>query len=328
MAIDKHSLAAHLPSFASKKVLVLGDLMLDEFTWGRVRRISPEAPVPVVEVDSDTYRPGGCANVSANVKALGGHPLTVGVIGRDDAADKLKALLNESEIDSHLLIEDDRPTTLKTRIMAHGQQVVRTDREDRSPLASAVIETLSKQFLSALEDADAVVVSDYDKGVVNAALLGAVLPGAEQAGVPVFLDPKVHHADYYRPVTLMTPNHRETELLSGMAIGDQSSLEEAGRALRERFGCPYFLITRGEDGMSLFDATDVHHIPASTREVFDVTGAGDTVIATLALAHASGATMKEAAWLANYAAGVVVGIVGTATLTQSELESALTSTSQ
>ena len=328
MAIGRHELTAHLDDFDAKKVLVLGDLMLDEFTWGRVRRISPEAPVPVVEVDSETYRPGGSANVAANVKALGGRPLTVGVVGSDSAGKRLTKLLEELEIDPGTLVEDDRRTTLKTRIIAHGQQVVRTDREDRTPLSSPIVEAISRQFLSALGEADAVIVSDYDKGVVNADLLSVVLPEAELAGVPVFLDPKVHHADYYRPVTLIAPNHREAELMSGLAIGGPSSLEQAGKALLSRFGCPYVLITQGEDGMSLFEDGAVHDIPAAARQVFDVTGAGDTVIATLAMAHAAGHTMEESAWLANYAAGVVVGKVGTATLTRAELEIALASVSE
>lgn len=323
MPIRIQRLESLVDNFEGRKVLVLGDLMLDDFIWGRVRRISPEAPVPVVEVESESCRAGGCANVAANIRALGGHPLTLGVVGRDAAGRRLKTLLEELDIDSGLLVEDDRHTTLKTRIVAHGQQVVRTDREDRSPVASNVVDALARRFDNVLDDAAAIVVSDYDKGVVNAELLGRVLPRARQAGVPVFLDPKVHHADYYRPVTLMTPNNREAELLSGMAIHDGTSLGEAGNKLLERFGCPYVLITRGEDGMSLFSRDAVHDIPASALEVFDVTGAGDTVIATAAIAHAAGATMEEAAWLANYAAGIVVGKVGTASLTRPELTGAM-----
>ena len=327
MAIRIERLKSLVDNFQGRTVLVLGDLMLDDFIWGRVSRISPEAPVPVVDVESQTFRAGGCANVAANVRALGGHPLTIGVIGRDDAGRRLKMLLAELGIDAGHLIEDDRHTTLKTRIVAHGQQVVRTDREDRSPVGSNVVEALTRRFDKVLGDVAAIVVSDYDKGVVNEELLGRVLPRAQQAGVPVFLDPKVHHADYYRPVTLMTPNSREAELLSGMAIRDRASLAEAGNKLLERFECPYVLITRGEDGMSLFSRDAAHDIPASALEVFDVTGAGDTVIATMAIARAAGATMEEAAWLANHAAGVVVGKIGTASLTRFELTHAIESRS-
>src|SRR5204863_8295980 len=167
--------------------------------------------------------------------------------------------------------------------------------------------------------AGAVVVSDYDKGVVNRVLLRQVLPAAQRARIPVLLDPKVHHADYYKPVTLITPNHREAELLTGMSIDNEQQLEEAGRKLLEKFECPYALITRGEEGMSLFFPGGSHHLPTFAREVFDVTGAGDTVIATLALAQAGGATMEESATLANHAAGLAVGKLGTATVSPSEL---------
>ena len=327
MAIRIERLKSLVDNFQGRTVLVLGDLMLDDFIWGRVSRISPEAPVPVVDVESQTFRAGGCANVAANVRALGGHPLTVGVIGRDDAGRRLKVLLAELGIDAGYLVDDDRHTTLKTRIVAHGQQVVRTDREDRLPVGSNVVEALTRQFDKVLDEVAIIVVSDYDKGVVNEELLERVLPRAKQAGVPVFLDPKVHHADYYRPVTMMTPNSREAELLSGMAIRDRGSLVEAGNKLLERFECPFVLITRGEDGMSLFGRDAAHDIPASALEVFDVTGAGDTVIATMAIAHAAGATMEEAAWLANDAAGVVVGKIGTASLTRFELTHAIESRS-
>src|SRR5205085_3068438 len=214
-------------------------------------------------------------------------------------------------------------TTLKTRIIAHSQQVVRADRESRQPVSPEVTAELAATFLQHLPAASAVVVSDYDKGVVNRDLLGEILPRARIAGVPVFLDPKVQHAGYYQPITMITPNQREAEMLTGLAIGDEPSLEEAGRKLLERFGCEFALITRGEGGMSLFNASGgagasnggrSQHLPTFAREVFDVTGAGDTVIATLALAHAAGAGMEECAILANHAAGIAVGKVGTATV--------------
>lgn len=325
MAIQNQRLNALVEDFRGRAIAVVGDLMLDEFTWGQVRRISPEAPVPVVEVERRTYRPGGSANVAANIKALGGEPLAVGLVGCDDAGSQLTGLLNELGIDSRMLVEGDRATTLKTRIIAHGQQIVRTDREDRSTPEPMVIDALLRQFSRALTEAEAVVVSDYDKGVVNAELLARILPAAERSRTPVFLDPKVHHADYYRPVTMLTPNRLEAELMSGVAIRNAQSLADAGRKLLERFDCPYVLITQGEEGMSLFERGAVHHIPACALEVFDVTGAGDTVIATMALGRAAGATMEEAAWLANYAAGVVVGKVGTAVLTHVELADAIRS---
>jgi D-beta-D-heptose 7-phosphate kinase/D-beta-D-heptose 1-phosphate adenosyltransferase len=313
-----------LDRFQGKTILVAGDVMLDEFIWGKVRRISPEAPVPIVEVLDETYRLGGAGNVAANIQGLGGTPIPVGIVGNDRAAGRLRDLLAELGIDTSGLVEEPhRPTTLKTRIIAHSQQVVRADRESRKPLPAAINKNLAEAFGRWLPKATAVIVSDYDKGVVNRELLHDILPKARNAGVPVFLDPKVHHADYYRPITLITPNQREAELLTGLAIEDEQALNEAGRRLLEKFACEYALITRGEEGMSLFhqtgQGTGAHHLPTFAREVFDVTGAGDTVIATLALAGSSGATMEEAATLANHAAGLVVGKIGTATVSCSEL---------
>jgi D-glycero-beta-D-manno-heptose-7-phosphate kinase len=309
-----------ISGFAGKSVLVLGDLMLDQFIWGKVRRISPEAPVPVVEVAKETYHLGGAGNVAANIQALGGIPIPVGLVGEDFAAGQLADLLKTNGIEaSGLLAAAGRPTTVKTRIVAHSQQIVRADRESKTPLTSENNTALAAAFLKWLPSAGAVVVSDYDKGVVNRALLTEVLPAAKRARIPVLLDPKVHHADYYKPITLITPNHREAELLTGMTIESEDQLEEAGRKLLEKFECPYALITRGEDGMSLFFSGGSHHLPTFAREVFDVTGAGDTVIATLALAQAGGATMEESATLANHAAGLAVGKVGTATVSPAEL---------
>ena len=314
-----------LNRFPDKAVLILGDLMLDEFIWGKVRRISPEAPVPVVDVTEETYRLGGSGNVAANVRALDGKPIFVGVLGRDFAGDRVLRLMEEWGIDGAGIIRADRPTTLKTRIIAHHQQVVRADREAKQPLGREVIAELGRVFMRQVSNAAAVIVSDYDKGVVNRDLLVEILPQVRSLGIPVFLDPKVHHADYYRPITMITPNEREAESLTGLPIPDMHSLEQAGQKLIERFGCEYALITRGEDGMSLFSNSNgagrptSQHLPTFAREVFDVTGAGDTVIATLALAHAAGAAMDECAMLANHAAGIVVGKIGTATVSRAEL---------
>src|ERR1051326_5222481 len=313
-----------LNHFTGRTILILGDLMLDEFIWGKVRRISPEAPVPVVDVIEETYRLGGSGNVAANVRALDGHPISVGVVGRDSAGDRVLNLMGKWGIDTAGVVRNDRATTLKTRIIAHHPQVVRADREAKQPIGRDVVAELAAVFIKQLPNTSAVIVSDYDKGVVNRDLLTEILPQARRRNVPVFLDPKVHHADYYRPITMITPNQIEAELLTGLSISDQRSLEQAGRKLVETFGCEYALITRGEDGMSLFNSRGVkepisQHLPTFAREVFDVTGAGDTVIATLALAHAAGAAMDECAMLANHAAGIVVGKVGTATVTRSEL---------
>ncbi len=319
MSLDRRRIEQLLNRFAANTIVIVGDVMLDEFIWGKVQRISPEAPVPVVEVLDETYHMGGSANVAANIRGLEGTPIPIGVLGRDSAADRVLDLLKQSGIEVSGLVRDDRPTTLKTRIIAQNQQVVRTDRESRKALSPQVNADLASAFLRHLPQAKAVIVSDYDKGVVNRELLSAILPKARNAGVPVFLDPKVPHADYYRPITLITPNQREAELLTGTAIEDERGLEDAGRRLLGKFECEYALITRGEEGMSLFSGSGSRHLPTFAREVFDVTGAGDTVIATLALAWAGGGTMEESAILANHAAGIVVGKVGIATVSQSEL---------
>ena len=305
--------------FSGKRIIVLGDVMLDQFIWGKVQRISPEAPVPVVDVSSETFMLGGAANVAANVRALDGEPLLIGIIGKDSAASQVLTLLRKYRIESTGLLADNRPTTLKTRIMAHNQQIVRADRESRAPVPAELTASFAAAFVKWLPGTSAVVVSDYDKGLIKRELLSLVLPEAKRAGIPVFLDPKVQHADYYRPITLITPNHRETELLTGMSIDDQAQLEEAGRRLLQKFECPYALITRGEQGMSLFSKGKSRHFPTFAREVFDVTGAGDTVIATLSLATAAGAGMEEASVLANHAAGLVVGKLGIATISRQEL---------
>jgi rfaE bifunctional protein kinase chain/domain len=317
--IEDNRVRKLLDAVTDRRVIVLGDVMLDELVWGEVRRISPEAPVPVVDVLEETDRIGGSGNVAATIRSLGGTPLTIGVTGRDEPARRLRSLFETSGMDTDRLVYDDRKTTLKTRIIAHGQQVVRADREDREPLSSLVIETLVRHSIEAMREAEVLIVSDYDKGTVSQPLLEQLLPQARAAGMPVFLDPKINHADYYRQITLIKPNQQEAELLTGIAIRDAETLERAGQALLDRFESPYVLVTRGEHGMSLFGEDGVQHLPAAAREVFDVTGAGDTVMATLALARAGGATMLEGAWLANLAAGIVVGKVGTATLTRKEL---------
>jgi rfaE bifunctional protein kinase chain/domain len=311
-----------LDAFPGKAILIVGDVMLDEFIWGKVARISPEAPVPVVDVLRETYRLGGSANVASNIGGLDGTPIPIGVIGQDSASARIQKLLREDQIETSGLIQADRPTTLKTRIIAHNQQVVRADRESRKPFPAELNRELTTLFMRYLPQSTAVIISDYDKGVVNRELMATILPKARSAGVPVYLDPKVHHADYYRPITMITPNHREAEMLASTVIDSESALEEAGRKLLQRFECEYALITRGEEGMSLFSASmnkGSHHLPTFAREVFDVTGAGDTVIAAIALARAGGATMEEAAVIANHAAGLVVGKVGTATVSRSEL---------
>ncbi|HKQ05231.1 MAG TPA: D-glycero-beta-D-manno-heptose-7-phosphate kinase [Blastocatellia bacterium] len=313
--------------FAGRRIVVLGDLMLDEFIWGRVRRISPEAPVPVVEVERQTLALGGAGNVAANLVALGAQPVTVGVAGADANAERLRVALHEVGIASDgVVVDPARTTTLKTRIIAHNQQVVRADRESRAPIATAIEEAIVERFTAALDAADAVVVSDYSKGLLTTGVLRATLEAARSRAIPVCLDPKTRSFANYQPVTVITPNHQEAAEAAGLAIEDETSLIEAGRRLLGAIDCRALLITRGEEGMALFtDDGQVTRIATVAREVYDVTGAGDTVIATLGLALAAGASFAEAAILANHAAGVVVGKVGTATVTRDELLATLRS---
>jgi D-beta-D-heptose 7-phosphate kinase/D-beta-D-heptose 1-phosphate adenosyltransferase len=314
-----------LERFAGRRLIVLGDLMLDEFIWGEVRRISPEAPVPVVEVRHETWHLGGAGNVVANLLELGAEAIPIGVIGDDPAGDRLRRrFLERGAGTAGLVVDPARPTTLKMRIIAHSQQMVRADRESRHAIEAEVEDRLIAMYDAALDRAEAVIISDYEKGVLTPRVLRHAIERARARQTPVCLDPKIKHLASYRQVDLITPNQHEAERATGIEIVDQESLERAARGLREMLECGAVLITRGERGMTLLDAAGtLTHIPTAAREVYDVTGAGDTVIATLALALAAGAALDEAAVIANHAAGVVVGKVGTATLTRAELSSAL-----
>lgn len=311
--------------FAGKRIIVLGDVMLDEFIWGRVRRISPEAPVPVVEVDRQTLALGGAGNVVSNLVALGASPTPIGAVGDDLDAERLRYVFRELAVSTKRLVVDAaRPTTVKTRIIAHSQQVVRADRESRAPISAEIEDRVIGGLRSEIESADAIVVSDYGKGLLTPGLLSRALTAARERGLIVCLDPKMRSFVQYQPVTVITPNNQEAADASGIPIEGEVSLIEAGRKLLGSIDTRAVLITRGEEGMALFtgggpDGAEVTHIPTVAREVYDVTGAGDTVIATLALALAGGASLEEAAVLANHAAGVVVGKVGTASVTRDEL---------
>jgi D-glycero-beta-D-manno-heptose-7-phosphate kinase len=307
--------------FEGKRIIVLGDLMLDEFIWGRVRRISPEAPVPVVEIDRHTLALGGAGNVASNLVALGASPVPLGTIGDDSDAERLRAAFKEIGVSSETLVSDRaRPTTLKTRIIAHSQQVVRADRENRQPVSREIEEMVFNSFRQQIDTADGVVVSDYSKGLLTSSVLSRCLGAARERSLIVCLDPKRRNFTEYQPVTVITPNTQEASEAAGIPIEDEVSLKEAGRAILGSIDCSAVLVTRGEEGMSLFvKGGQLNHIPTVAREVYDVTGAGDTVIAMLALALAAGASLAEAAVLANHGAGVVVGKVGTATVTRGEL---------
>lgn len=309
---------------SSRAVVVYGDVMLDEFVWGDVTRISPEAPVPVVDIRRESVHLGGAANVLANLVALGAHASVVGVVGQDQAGERLRAELrratNVEHADESLIVDESRPSTIKTRIIAHNQLVVRADRERRTPVEAAVEARLISVLQNALKEADAFVVSDYDKGAVTPRVLGQILPLAYERGIPVLVDPKIRNFAAYRPATLVTPNHHEALRLTGIEDHTDEALKTAAHLIRERLRCESVLITRGERGMMLLEKDrEPIYVETAAREVYDVTGAGDTVIATLSAALSAGATMLEAAILANHAAGIVVGKVGTATASADEI---------
>ena len=309
----------NLKEFKNRRILVIGDLILDRFIWGKVNRISPEAPVPVVDVEDQNFALGGAANVASNIVSLGGNATVLGIVGRDRAAERIRGILDEKDI-SFMSIEDDRPTTVKTRVIAHNQQVVRFDQESREKLSGRSLKAMLSAIDSAVGKHDAVIVSDYMKGVVTRQAIERILKAAGRKFVAV--DPKVGHFHLYKGVSLITPNLKEASEGSGIEIRDISSLKRAGKALLKKTS-KSVLITRGEGGMSLFEKGIVTHIPTLAKHVYDVTGAGDTVIAVLAMAYASGASLAEAAVISNHAAGIVVGEVGTATASPVDLRRSL-----
>jgi D-beta-D-heptose 7-phosphate kinase/D-beta-D-heptose 1-phosphate adenosyltransferase len=318
---DSRDLGKIVAAFAGKRVLIVGDVMLDEYVWGEVRRISPEAPVPVVEMRRRTYVPGGAANTAANVLSLNGKASLGGVVGRDSQGDKLVEILSQVGVDADGIgIDPERQTSTKTRVIAHNQQVVRVDSEQRLPLRRALEQELLDWVRKALPRADACVLSDYGKGVVSSAVAEGVIGLARQADKPVILDPKGTDYAKYRNATLIKPNLAEAERFCNLEINSAARLAEVGQRILETCLLGALLITRGADGMTLFcPGKPPEHIPSFARAVFDVTGAGDTVASTLALALAARASVEQAARLANKAAGVVVGKVGTATVTREEL---------
>ncbi|HEX3185232.1 MAG TPA: D-glycero-beta-D-manno-heptose-7-phosphate kinase [Pyrinomonadaceae bacterium] len=308
-----------LDALRDRNVVVLGDVMLDEFVWGDVTRISPEAPVPVVEVRRESIHLGGAANVLANLIALGARSNVVGVVGNDDAGRRLRNGLHELGAADDLIVDETRPSTIKTRIIAHSQLVVRADRESRAPVNPQIEDQIVGRLKDALGKADAFVVSDYDKGVVTPRILGEILPFAYER-VPVLIDPKLRNFNHYRPATLVTPNHHEALRMSNSEDHSDDGSHHAAAVIRQKLGCDAVLITRGDRGMMLLERDgEPVFVKTAAREVYDVTGAGDTVIAALATALAAGTSMLEAATLANHAAGIVVGKVGTATVTADEL---------
>jgi D-glycero-beta-D-manno-heptose-7-phosphate kinase len=320
--IDKQRAAELLREIGNRNIVVLGDVMLDEFIWGDVTRVSPEAPVPVVDIRRESTHLGGAANVLANLLALGARACVIGVVGDDFAGERIRSSVQDKstlQTAGALILDKSRPTTIKTRIIAQNQMVVRADREHRTPVVGEAEGRIISAVKTAIENAHALVVSDYDKGVVTPRILSEVLPAA-YGRIPVLIDPKIRNFDAYRPATLVTPNHHEALRLAGLEEDSDDTLRTAAQMIRKRLGCDAVLITRGDRGMMLVEGdSDPVNVKTAAREVFDVTGAGDTVIAALGAALAAGASMAEAAALANYAAGIVVGKLGTATASAEEV---------
>ena len=311
-----------LKKFPKTKILVIGDLILDEFIWGTVDRISPEAPVPVVWAERESAMPGGSANVASNVRALGGQVHLVGIVGQDEAGKRLSRELHARGIPTEgIFVDSSRPTTVKTRVIAHHQQVVRIDREKIHRLGGAVHNRLTQAAQGAVAQVDGVIVEDYGKGLISSELLSPVVALAKRTRKVIVVDPKEEHFELYRGVTALTPNKKEASLAAQIPITDEKSLLKAGRRIVDTLKPEVLLITLGEEGMCLFfrEGNGPVKIPTVAREVFDVSGAGDTVIAAFTLARAAGASYLEAATIANAAAGVVVGKVGVATCSREEL---------
>lgn len=324
--IEPARVAAILESLPRGRVVVVGDVMLDVFVFGEVTRISPEAPVPVVRVTEQTERLGGAANVALNVGSLGGRAALVGVVGHDAAGAHLAAATRERGVDARLVTIDGRPTTVKTRVMAHQQQMVRTDHEVTTPIDAAVETRILAQVDRVLRADAALIVSDYDKGVVTRPLMKKLIALARSRRARVLVDPKVRNIGFFKGAYLVTPNQKEAEQISGMVIRTDADAEKAVHRVAVRAGTEGALVTRGEEGMSLGlkvrGAFQYWHVRATAREVFDVTGAGDTAIATLALALVAGALPHEAMLVANLAAGVAVGKLGTSSVTADEIAAA------
>ena len=312
----------------SKRILVVGDLMLDEFVWGKVGRISPEAPVPVVEVTGESFYPGGAANVARNLREFVDRASVIGLLGTDRGGRRLRRLLEEDSIDTTAAIEDpDFPTIVKTRIIARQQQVVRVDREQFRTPTSQQVAQVAESVRRQLPQIDAMILEDYGKGFLSAELITEISDLAHAAGKIVTVDPNPRHAVAWKNVTAVKPNRSEAFLAAGIPWSDPTDdvsadepLLRVGAALLEKWDTRHLLITLGEQGMILFDrARAPHHIPTKARQVFDVSGAGDTAIALFTLALTCGATAAEAAEIANHASAVVVGKLGTATVTPEEL---------
>ncbi|MEK7849201.1 MAG: D-glycero-beta-D-manno-heptose-7-phosphate kinase [Candidatus Omnitrophota bacterium] len=318
--MKKAEVKAILSRFDKARILVIGDLILDEFIWGRADRISPEAPVPVVWAQSQSYMPGGASNVANNVASLGAKVFLYGVVGDDKNGNILTDKLREKRVNCDgILIDSLRPTTVKTRIIAAHQQMIRVDWENIERLSLDKAKKMIEVVKSKIDDMDALIIEDYGKGVVTQFLLENIIAMAKRRKKIITVDPKVEHFSYYKGVTAMTPNEKEASAGAGVKIENERDVDEAGRRLLKNLKCEGILITLGEKGMKLYKGKSITHIPTVAQDVFDVSGAGDTVISVFTLALSCGLKMEDASRLSNIAAGIVVGKVGVAIVTKDEI---------
>ena len=325
---DFDKLAQYVQKLSLAQILCVGDVMLDRFVYGSVKRVSPEAPIPLVRIEQETVMLGGAGNVVRNLVALGAKCTFVSVIGHDDGGTKLTDLIGELDnVEAYLLRESNRPSTIKTRYMAAGQQLLRADRETNAPLAESTEADVQRTALEAIDVCDAMVLSDYGKGVLSDHSVAALIARARASGKPVVVDPKGDDFSRYQGSTVVTPNCAELAEASGMVVHDEDSILSASRKLISEYGIDSILVTRSQDGMSLIDASSANHVEVRAQEVFDVSGAGDTVVAAFAAAIAVGITPLDAVSLANVAAGIVVGKIGTAAVSGDDLITALHSSS-
>ncbi|PLX19058.1 MAG: D-glycero-beta-D-manno-heptose-7-phosphate kinase [Candidatus Muiribacterium halophilum] len=314
--IDLERIKDILETFKDRKILVYGDLMIDEFIFSDVKRISPEAPVPVAEVIEKNYRLGGASNVAANIVSLGGKACMAGLVGDDGFGRLFSESASEQGIDVSCIVKDeDRPTTVKTRILAQNQQIARVDSEKRHAMSHEIKEKMKRKLSENIDKYEAVIISDYAKGAFNIDISDFIKNICNQKGIITAVDPKIRSEELYSGIDYLKPNLREAQMLAGLEIKDEDSLQLAGKTLLERMKAKVVVLTRGKDGISVFQKDKRFDIPTQARKVYDVTGAGDTTIATLIMAILSGADIMEASLIANIAAGIVVGEVGTAKAT-------------
>ena len=319
----KEKLFRIIKNFENKKILVIGDIMLDKYIWGDVSRISPEAPVQIVNVKNETYSAGGAGNTANNISSLGGKAFIVGLVGMDSTKKIIISKLKEKNIVTDgIIVDKDRPTILKVRVMAQSQQLLRVDYENKDYLDGAYENLILEYIKKNIGAFNAVVISDYSKGIITEGIMAAIKEIMKDKKIPLIVDPKPKHKEFYKNSSLITPNAKEACSMADCEE-DEAKINEVGKKLINELNST-ILITRGEKGMTLFEKNGlITNIPTKAKEVYDVSGAGDTVVAALSLALASGATMKEAAIIANYAAGIVVGKIGTSSVSIEELKGSI-----